>query len=127
MLLSLTLTNVLFYEQANVLLTWNKILYKYQQGYKYQHSTDPSLTAGLILIDLRMAFHLIDQDIILKILRAFGFSNHFVDWFKSYLSNRLLRVNLEKCYSYPLSITYGVPQGSILTSLLFLIYVDDMS
>ena len=52
--------------------------------------------------------------------------NHTIDCFKSYRSNRLLRVNLENCYSDPSNITCGVPQGSILGPLLFFMYVNDI-
>ena len=81
---------------------------------------------GMTLIDLQKAFDTIDHDIILKKLSAIGFSNHTIGWFKSYLSNRLFRVNLGNCYSNPSNITCGVPQGSILGPLLFLVYVNDM-
>ena len=59
------------------------------------------------------------HDTLMKKLSAIG-------WFKSYLSNRLFRVNLENCYSGLSNITCGVLQGSILGPLLFLIYVNHM-
>ena len=62
----------------------------------------------------------------MKKLSGTGFSNHTIGWFSSYLSNRLFRVNLKNCYSYPSNITCGVRQGSILGPLLSLIYANDM-
>ena len=73
-----------------------------------------------------LARYTIDHDIQLKKKRTIGFSNHTIDWFKSYLSNRLFRVNLENCYSDPSNSTCGVPQVSILGPLLLLISVNDM-
>ena len=55
-----------------------------------------------------------------------SFSNHTVKWFQSYLSNRKFMVNLENSFSEVSSISCGVPQGSILSPLLFLICVNDM-
>ena len=81
---------------------------------------------GMILVDLQKAFDMIDHDILLKKMSAIGFSNHTICWFKSYLSNRLFRVNLENCYLDPSNITCGVPQSSILGRLLFLICMNDM-
>ena len=87
---------------------------------------DKGLMTGMVLVDLHKAFDTIDHDILLKKLSSIGFSKHTICWFKSYLSNRLLRVNLENCYSDPSNIKCGVPQGSILGPLVFLIYVNDM-
>ena len=117
------------------------ILYNYQSGFRKNHSIDSCLMflhdkilkgfdkgfmTGMILIDLQKAFDTIDHDILLKKLSAIGFSNHTIGWFKSYLSNRLFRVNLGNCYSDLSNITCEIPQGSILGPLLFLIYVNDM-
>ena len=81
----------------------------------------------MILINLQKAFDSINHDIFLKKLRIIGFSDHSITWFQSYLSNRKFTVNLENSFSEISSISCGVPQGSILGSLLFMIYVNDMS
>ena len=119
----------LIHEQTSSFLSNNEILYNYQSGFRKNHSTDSCLTflhnkilkgfdkglmTGMILIDLQKAFDTIDHDILLKKLIAIGFSNHTIGWFKSYLSNRLFRVNLGNCYSNPSNFTCGVPQGFIL-------------
>ena len=84
------------------------------------------LVAGMIFIDLQKAFDTINHDIRLKKLSIIAFSDHTVKWFQSYLSNRKFMVNLENSFSEVSSISCGVPQGSILGPLLFLMYVDDM-
>ena len=131
----------LIHEQTSTFLSKNEILYNYQSGFRKNHSTDSFLTflcdkilngfdeglmTGMILIDLQKVFDTIVHDILLQKLNAMSFSNHTIGWFKSYLSNRLFKVHLENCYSDSSSITCGVPRGSILGPLLFLIYVNDM-
>ena len=75
----------------------------------------------MIFIDLRKAFDTINHDILSNKLSIIGFSDHIVKQFQSYLSNRKFTVNLENSFSEVSSISCGVPQGSILGPLLFLI------
>ena len=78
----------------------------------------------MIFIDLQKAFDTIEHDILQQKLYAIGFSKHSVNWFRSDLINRTFLVNLGNVFSQP---ACGVPQESILGSLHFLTYINDMS
>ena len=58
---------------------------------------------------------------------TYDFSRHTVNWFQFYLSNISFLVNLENNFSQPATVSCGVPQGSILGPLLFLIYDNHIS
>ena len=80
----------------------------------------------MILIDLQKAFDTIDHHLLLQKMPYFGFSTKVIDWFKSYLTNRTFIVNINKSFSEPENLECGVPQGSILGPLMFLLYINDM-
>ena len=80
----------------------------------------------MILIDLQKTFDTIDHNILLENVKAIGFCDDTVNWFLSYLTDRAFLVNIENKHSSISKISCGVPQGSILSPLLFLMYVNDM-
>ena len=80
----------------------------------------------MILIDLHKAFDTINPEILVGKLHAIGFSEKAVAWFKSYLSDRAFKININNHFSDLSKISCGVLQGSILGPLLFLLSVNDM-
>ena len=116
------------------------LLLENQSGFRGGYSTDSCLIGltdyirgqmadgnmvGMVLIDLQKAFDTVDHTILLDKLRAMGVSS--TAWFESYLTCRRQCVVVNGVKSDFLSISCGVPQGSILGPLLFLVYINDMN
>ena len=122
----------------------NKLFYSHQYGFRPKHSTihpilhllndcaeasnsNPIQITIAILCDLSKAFHVINRDILIAKLDYYGLRGLIKDWLISYLSNRTQFVSINNNQSDYLSVDCGVPQGSILGPLLYLIYVNDIS
>jgi len=75
---------------------------------------------------MRRAFDTIDHEIILKKLTTYGVDQDTLKWFKSYLTNRMQRCNVNNHLSSTSPLNRGAPQGSIIGPLLLLIYVNDL-
>ena len=124
-------------------LTSHSLLSDHQSAYRPGHSTETVLLriandllnsldqdkiSVLLLLDLSAAFDTIDHDILLsRLSTTFGITNTALNWFRSYLSDRKQIVLINENRSSESTLNFGVPQGSVLGPVLFILYTTPLT
>ena len=131
----------LVFSQLYRYLNDNCFINSKQSGFRELHSTvtcllkntddwykglDTGNLAGMVFVDLKKAFDTVDHQILCRKLESYGVLHRELAWFRSYLSNRVQYCRVNGVDSQIENIDIGVPQGSCLGPLLFLVYINDL-
>ena len=129
------------YEHIYDYFSRNKLFHPSLHGYRKDRSTMTALlsmydkwvkaaskgqVSGVVLVDLSAAFDLVSPTLLIQKLRIYGFQDDILNWISSYLTDRYQAVWIDHVFSSYLHNSIGVPQGSNLGPLFFLIFFNDL-
>ena len=132
----------IIYDQVCSYLTENNLISSQQSGFRSLHSTvtalleatnnwtfnvDKGSVNAVVFLDLKNAFDTVDHTILLSKLFQYGICGIAYEWFRSYLDNRNQQCFVNGSLSNSQILTCGIPQGTILGPLLFVLYINDLS